>query len=420
MVPKGWTLTTFESHIDILSGFAFKSASYTDNKADIKLLRGDNIEPGALRWRDAKRWPISNGTELAKYNLNEGDFVIAMDRTWISSGLKVAEIKHSDLPCLLVQRVARIRAKETLEQGLLRQYFSSHNFEQYVKSVQTETAVPHISSRQIKDFPLLLPPRQEQTKIAQILSTWDKAIATSELLLANSQQQKQALMQRLLTGQTRFAGFTEDWMTIEFDELLDIEIGGTPSRSIPAYWDPEKITNNRWLSIADLKGNLITDTSEYISDLGIAKSNTKLIPAGTIVMSFKLTIGRRAILAADTYTNEAICALKIKDPERLNNDFLFHALCLVNFEQDIDQAVKGKTLNKAKLKQLTLNLPSLPEQQKIAQVLSTADAEIANLQAQLDKLKLEKKALMQQLLTGKRRVRLDDEEEDMAPIRRVG
>ena len=65
-------------------------------------------------------------------------------------------------------------------------------------------------------------------------------------------------------------------------------------------------------------------------------------------------------------------------------------------------------------------LPSLPEQQKIAQVLSTADAEIANLQAQLDKLKLEKKALMQQLLTGKRRVRLDDEEEDVAPIRRVG
>jgi len=259
----------------------------------------------------------------------------------------------------------------------------------------------------LKELSVVIPPIAEQTKIAQILSTWDKAIATTERLLANSQQQKQALMQQLLTGQKRFAGFTDEWITVEFDELLGIEIGGTPSRSNPAYWDTEKTTNNRWLSIADLKGNLITDTSEYISDLGAAKSNTKLIPAGTIVMSFKLTIGRRAILAADTYTNEAICAFKIKDPKRLSNDFLFHALCLVNFEKDIDQAVKGKTLNKAKLKQLTLSLPSLLEQQKIAQVLSTTDAEISNLQAQLAKLKLEKKALMQQLLTGQRRVKLD-------------
>lgn len=258
-----------------------------------------------------------------------------------------------------------------------------------------------------KKLRVLAPSYTEQTKIAQILSTWDKAIATTERLLANSQQQKQALMQQLLTGQKRFAGFTDEWITVEFDELLGIEIGGTPSRSNPAYWDTEKTTNNRWLSIADLKGNLITDTSEYISDLGAAKSNTKLIPAGTIVMSFKLTIGRRAILAADTYTNEAICAFKIKDPKRLSNDFLFHALCLVNFEKDIDQAVKGKTLNKAKLKQLTLSLPSLIEQQKIAQVLSTADAKITNLQAQLATLKLEKKALMQQLLTGQRRVKLD-------------
>jgi type I restriction enzyme S subunit len=73
------------------------------------------------------------------------------------------------------------------------------------------------------------------------------------------------------------------------------------------------------------------------------------------------------------------------------------------------------------LKEIDFRYPTdKVEQQKIAQVLSTADAEIANLQAQLDKLKLEKKALMQQLLTGKRRVRLDDEEEDVAPIRRVG
>lgn len=361
-----------------------------------------------------------NPTEIKPVELNEkvqsallepGDFLISRSNTPDKVGRSLrfkGEIKNCSYPDLMM----RFRPNTNLiDASFLEYQLQSAGVRAYLKSCAagSSASMVKITKSTVANTPIQLPPRAEQTKIAQILSTWDKAIATTERLLANSQRQKQALMQQLLTGQKRFAGFTDEWITVEFDELLGIEIGGTPSRSNPAYWDTEKTTNNRWLSIADLKGNLITDTSEYISDLGAAKSNTKLIPAGTIVMSFKLTIGRRAILAADTYTNEAICAFKIKDPKRLSNDFLFHALCLVNFEKDIDQAVKGKTLNKAKLKQLTLSLPSLFEQQKIAQVLSTADAAISNLQAQLAKLKLEKKALMQQLLTGQRRVKLDAE-----------
>ena len=203
MVPNGWEFTTFEHHIDLLSGFAFKSAQYTENSDDIRLLRGDNIAPNTLRWDGVKTWDKHQYAELQKYHLRENDFVIAMDRTWVSSGLKVAEVTKNDLPCLLVQRVARIRSLPTLEQSLLRQYFSSHRFEQYVKGVQTETAVPHISSKQIKEFPLLLPPLPEQRKIAQILSTWDCGIATTEKLIDASKQQKKALMQQLLTGKRR-------------------------------------------------------------------------------------------------------------------------------------------------------------------------------------------------------------------------
>ena len=66
-------------------------------------IRGDNIEPGSLRWRGVKRWPANEQEQLQKYQLEEHDFVIAMDRTWVTAGLKVAEVKGSDLPCLLVQ-----------------------------------------------------------------------------------------------------------------------------------------------------------------------------------------------------------------------------------------------------------------------------------------------------------------------------
>jgi type I restriction enzyme, S subunit len=208
-------------------------------------------------------------------------------------------------------------------------------------------------------------------------------------------------MQRLLTGKMRFPGFSVKWNCVRFDQILDIEIGGTPSRNNPGYWDKEKVSRNRWLSIRDLKGNVIEDTKEYITDLGVKNSNVTLIPAGSIVMSFKLTIGRAAILGKDCYTNEAICSLIPKDLNTVTTEFLIQALDIVDFEQEIDQAIKGKTLNKAKLKRLKINLPLVDEQQKIASILSAADKEITIHKNQLAALKQQKNGLMQQLLTGK-------------------
>ena len=221
MVPEGWILTAIEEHVDLLSGFAFKSGGYSEDTTDVKLLRGDNIEPGRIRWKNAKRWPSSECKDLTRYQLNEGDFVIAMDRTYIFSGLKVAEVTARDTPSLLVQRVARIRARDTLDQRLLRQYFSSYRFEQYVKSVQTETAVPHISARQIKEFPLALPPMEEQSRIADILARWDQAIETTEKLIENSKAQKKALMQQLLTGKKRLPEFCDEWRQVQFTQVFE-------------------------------------------------------------------------------------------------------------------------------------------------------------------------------------------------------
>ena len=235
MVPDGWHTTVFEDHIDLLSGFAFKSDGYTENEADVRLLRGDNIEPGRIRWRNAKRWPVIDYPDLEKYQLKVGDFVIAMDRTYISAGLKVAEVSADDSPSLLVQRVSRVRAKDTLDQRLLRQYFSSFKFEQYVKAVQTETAVPHISARQIKDFPVVLPPKNEQSKIADVLATWDQAIETTEKLIENSTVQRKALMQQLLTGNKRYSQF------IKSNEKQKTKYG-----DVPLDWSFLPISNIAW------------------------------------------------------------------------------------------------------------------------------------------------------------------------------
>ena len=276
-----------------------------------------------------------------------------------------------------------------------------------INTLAGKQAVPIINKKTFSNVSILLPPLPEQKKIAAILSTWDRAIEGTEKLLANSQQQKKALMQQLLTGKKRLPGFTGEWKTKTFSDLFTLKIGGTPARSNMAYWDTDKTTQNRWVAISDLKSSKIHSTSEHISDLGAKNSNCSLIPKGTIILSFKLTIGKKAILLEDCYTNEAICALIIKNTKSTDALYIYQALDNVNYEDEIDQAVKGKTLNKEKLARLRMPFPALPEQKAIAAVLTIADEEITTLESDLSRLRQEKKALMQQLLTGKRRVTVD-------------
>ncbi len=196
-MSNGWHRTELGKHIELLSGFPFSSADYSEEAKDLRLLRGDNVIQGRIRWSGAMRWPANLLTDLDAYRLAVGDLVIAMDRTWVKAGLKVAQISEEDIPSLLVQRVARLRPKDSLDQGFMAQSVSSFQFEQYVKGNQTETAVPHISAQQICEFPISLPPLVEQRKIAKILRTWDEAIEKLDAIEGKVLQEQTALCQRV-------------------------------------------------------------------------------------------------------------------------------------------------------------------------------------------------------------------------------
>ena len=139
-------------------------------------MRGDNVVQGSVRWENAKRWPESETDGLEKYWLEAGDVILAMDRPWIEAGLKYCAVSEADLPCLLVQRVSRLRGKENLHTKYLRYVIGSSSFTEYVLGVQTGSAVPHISAGQIKDFQFLLPEYAEQEAIAETLGALDDKI----------------------------------------------------------------------------------------------------------------------------------------------------------------------------------------------------------------------------------------------------
>lgn len=163
--------------------------------------------------------------------------------------------------------------------------------------------------------------------------------------------------------------------TANIGELVEITIGRTPSRSNEDLWDKKKHTSNVWLSIADLlnaDGRVVTDSKEYITDE--AAKTFAIVPRGTLLVSFKLTLGRLAYAGLDLRTNEAIAALHNGQTEVLD-DYLYHYLSQFNWSEyaKADQKVKGLTLNKAKLAEITVTYPeSLEEQRRIVARLDAA------------------------------------------------
>ena len=174
--------------------------------------------------------------------------------------------------------------------------------------------------------------------------------------------------------------------TVPLQQICDIQIGKTPSRSVPEYWGGEL----PWVTISDFAaGRIVTTTQERITQIGAAKSGSKRIPRGTLLLSFKLSLGKRALSGCDLFTNEAIAALHVLDHDVADRDYLYWALGSIDYDRLVDRAAKGKTLNKAKLKILQISLPPLAEQKRIAGILDATDALRAKRRealAQLDSL----------------------------------
>lgn len=153
---------------------------------------------------------------------------------------------------------------------------------------------------------------------------------------------------------------------VKLNNVCEINIGKTPSRYNNSYWDDGEYS---WISIADMKNKYIGETKEKISSVAVKECNMKVIPKDTLIMSFKLSLGKLARTKEDMYSNEAIANFPIIDKSKLYINYLYYALQTLNLSQSSDRAVMGATLNKAKLNEIQIPLPPLDIQKKIADVL---------------------------------------------------
>lgn len=157
-------------------------------------------------------------------------------------------------------------------------------------------------------------------------------------------------------------------MRYKLKEIFDLQMGKTPSRKNLNYWNTR---DYKWISIADLSQTrkYISDTKEYLSCSAVEESGIKVIPANTVVMSFKLSIGKTAITSEDMYSNEAIMAFHDKHVVELLPEYIYYMFQYKNWDEGSNKAVMGKTLNKATLSEVEINICSVAEQKEIVNVL---------------------------------------------------
>ena len=168
-LPSEWKIENLEKLVKLDLGYAFKSAEF--KKTGTRLLRGDNIEPGKLRWREPAFYDSTLLDNFQHLFLNAGDIVLAMDRPIVSNGLKIARVNLSDTPCVLVQRVCRFVPCEHISAEYLYQTLSSNTFTNYLLGTQKGSQIPHISGKQILSFEISVPPIAEQHEIVRRVET---------------------------------------------------------------------------------------------------------------------------------------------------------------------------------------------------------------------------------------------------------
>ena len=269
------------------------------------------------------------------------------------------------------------------------EYYYQYLRSQYdnIRNLSNSGSQENLSGSIVKSIQVPAPPLPEQQKIAQILSTWDKAITTTEQLLANSQHQKKALMQQLLTGKKRLLDedgvrFSGEWLSKFLGDFCEISTGksnredSTSSSGMYTFFDRSQDIRTSNIFLFDAEAVIVAgEGQEFVPKHFSGKFD--LHQRTYAIMGFANSWGKFIYFYLGHF-----------------NSFL------------LSQAV-GSTVKSLRLpmfQKMPIKLPSLKEQQKIATVLTTADREIELLQTKLEALKQEKKALMQQLLTGKRRV----------------
>ena len=349
-----------------------------------------------------------------KRSIVDSSYTITTLRDLVPTGPTIGTVVNfsNEEKYILSQGVYGLKLNDDLDKKYLSYLSNTAFYRKVMQRIMVGSTQVHIRTPEYLDLEIQLPPLPEQQKIAKILSTWDKAISTTERLIDNSTQQKKALMQQLLTGKKRLLDesgkrFEGEWEMSSLGNLaVKVGSGKTPKGGSESYQNTGipliRSQNVLW-------GKLDLSDVAYIDEEQNKKMKGSSVFKSDILLNITgASIGRVAISNLDeANVNQHVCIIRTND--YLDKEFLKYTLLSFEGQKQIERFQAGgnrQGLNFEQIKSFKLLTPSTEEQQKIATVLTSADKEIELLEQQLADLQQEKKALMQVLLTGKKRVNI--------------
>lgn len=399
--PTGWRVSSLAelTSSGLMADGDWIESKDQDPEGEVRLIQLADIGDGVFLERSRRYLTRENAARLNCTYLEPDDILIArmpdpIGRAAVFPGLPYA--------CVTAVDVCIIRPNRDVNIKWLSYSINSGAFRRSIERRTTGTTRKRISRSTLADIELAVPPLPEQRKIAQILSTWDEAIAAAEQLVAALQRRKKGLMQRLLTGQVRFPEFeSAEWEDVELGDHLTPVLRTEPVEAGKEY----RLIGVRWY----LAGAHIHD----------------VVPGDKIVTHALSRIEENDILYNKMWVSKAAFAVAKREhagaygsgeyPQFIAGDgidvrFIEYAFHDPRFLHDAKALCRGTTgrirLHPDDFLRLRMRLPSRSEQGKIAEVLQIADQEIDAMKQYLDGLRSQKKGLMQRLLTGQVRVQV--------------
>lgn len=371
-------------------------------------IRARDIKNGKINFNDPKYLSEATFLKLKNYTISTGDILVTIVGANIGDVAYVHEVFNN---ANLTENAIKISLKEeSISSKFLFYLLFLDTRKKYFQLVASGAAQDKLGIYKIKKTPLSIPDLQTQKKIAKTLSNYDD-------LIENNLKQIELLEEKArLTYEEWFLRFRVDGVKLEIDEVsglpfgwerkradevIDVNIGKTPPR-VETQWFTSNNKGVKWISIKDMKktNNYIFDSNEEITLKGITKHNMNIAKSGTVILSFKLTVGEVRIVTENMVTNEAIAHMNIKEDSILFEEYIYLYLKSFNFDTLGSTSSIGTAINSKIVKGMPIVLPNLGVLNKFKNLILPILKEIKNLQQQNQNLKEARDILLPRLMSG--------------------
>ena len=378
-------------------GFAFKSQDYV--RSGHRIIRVSNLNKKDYRDSSCLFIDESKSYAYKKYSLYENDAVISTVGSWPTNPDsvvgKVTIIPKAIEKSFLNQNAVILRACNGCTQDFLNYSLLDKRFSSYITgTAQGSASQASIKLEDIKKYEVFLPSKEQQKRATSILRSLDDKIELNNRINENLEQQAQALYRELFVDKPD--AISE---VCRAEEYFDISIGKTPPRKEP-QWFAHDLDEVTWVSIADMgaSGLYISESSEQLTKEAVSRFNVKVVPTNTVLLSFKLTVGRVAITDSEMTTNEAIAHFVTQKPEII--EYLYCYLKDFNYQTMGSTSSIATAVNSKIIKAMPFQIPEHSLLEKYHSVVSPMFAKIKANQTENKRLATILDSLLPKLMSG--------------------